>query len=77
MNHNMLTNSLLAAGTNHLVESVFHDTNGQTGADIGHGGPVLLGLFNAAVHENGTATTQIHRHIGKKAYLGEFLGAIA
>ena len=36
-----------------------------------------MGLLDAAIHKHGAATAQIHRHIGKKADLSEFLRAIA
>ena len=71
LDHDVPAQVVGRGGPNDLVDGVFHDGDGETGRDILHAGPVLLGLLDRRVHKHGAAGAQIHRMGREEPQLGE------
>ena len=56
-----------------LVQGVADHGVGQSGSDVGGGGPFLLGLLDRGVHEDGAAAAQVDGMLGHQAHVGEGL----
>ena len=77
LDHNVLSQIVGGGGPDNLIYGVFHDGGGQTGGDIFHAGPVLLGLLDAGVHEHSAPGAQIYRMLGEESQLGEIRYVVA
>ena len=77
LDHHVPPQLLGAGGPDDLVDGVFHHGDGEARRDILHAGPVLLGLFDAGVHEDGAAASQVHRPVREEAQLGKVLHVVA
>ena len=77
LHHDVLAQVVGAGGADDLVDGVFHDGDGQAGADVLHTGAVLLCLLYAGVHEHRAPGTQIYRLLGKQTQLGKVGNVIA
>ena len=76
--HNDAAAQLLrAGGADDLVQRIFNDRDGQTGADVFNRGTVLLCLLDAGVHKDGAAAAEVHRLVGKQAEGGKLLDIVA
>ena len=58
-------------------KGVFDDGIGQTGGNIRHGGPLLLGLLHVGVHKDCAAGAQIHGIPGEQSLFCKAGGVIA
>ena len=77
LHHNVLAQLVGRGHTQHLVDGVLDDGDGETGGDVGHAGAILLGLLDGGVHEHRAAGAQVHRLFGEQAQLGEIGDVIA
>ena len=77
LDHDVPAQVVGVGGPDDLVDGVFYDGDGQAGGDVLHTGPILLGLFDAGVHEHGAPGAQVHRMLGKKAQPGELCDLVA
>src|SRR5699024_3538990 len=60
----------------HLEEGILDHRVGQSGGDIRHGSPLLLGLLDVGVHENGAPGSQVRGVFGEECLLCEILHAV-
>ena len=69
LNHDVLPQVVGGSHTEHLVDGVFDDGDGQTRRNILYAGAVLLGLLDRGVHEHRAAAAQVHRMLGEQTQL--------
>ena len=77
LDHHVAAQLLRRGGADDLVEGVLHHADGEARGDVLDAGPVLLGLLDAGVHEDGAAAAEIHGTVGKEAQLREVLHLVA
>src|SRR5699024_2081431 len=77
LDHNVPAQLLGAGSPDDLVQGVFHHADGKAGGHVLNGSAVLLGLLDAAVHENGAAAAQVHGAVCKQTQCGKFFHIVA